>query len=126
NLGVVKRRPLRTIGHSFARRPMSLSPNQLQPRIRITTHPPERPSGVVPITLACGGCTCTCCCCLHTVGGVIGGIAGSLRPIQQTPRRILDPNFPFPFRRDEEELIDTGLSPTLLYWLLLSFLVAVT
>src|SRR4051794_12873011 len=75
-------------------------------RIRFTARPPERHGGK-PVTLAVGGCCCCCCCCLHTIGGIIGGITGSVRPIPRTPRHINDPNFPFPFRRDEEETIDT-------------------
>lgn len=94
--------------------------------IRFTAHPPERRQGDKSVTLAVGGCCCCCCCCLHTLGGIVGGVTGSLRAIERQPRRIVDPNFPFPFRRDEEELIDTGFPAAILYWLLVAFLVGVT
>lgn len=94
--------------------------------IRFTAHPPERGLPGKSVTLAVGGCCCCCCCCLHTIGGIIGGVTGSLRPIDHQPREILDPDFPFPFRRDEEEIIDTGLPPNLLYWLLVGFLIGLT
>jgi hypothetical protein len=75
------------------------------------------------VVLPCG-CCCCCCCCLHTIGGLIGGIAGSLSRIDR-PRRPLDPDFPFPFRRDEME--DEVTFPAgVLYWLLVSFLSAAT
>lgn len=41
--------------------------------IDFVAHPPERSAPRGP-SLLCAGCCC-CCCCLHTVGGVIGGIA---------------------------------------------------
>jgi hypothetical protein len=42
------------------------------------SHPPERRRrGTV---LLQGGCTCcTCCCCVHSAGGVLGAVYGSLR-----------------------------------------------
>jgi hypothetical protein len=86
--------------------------------IVVTSHPPERGRLVSPVTLACG-CCCCCCCCLHMVGGVIGGLTGSLLPVAPRPKMVYDPDAPFPFRRDEfydeEEIL---FSPTLLYWLL--------
>jgi hypothetical protein len=75
------------------------------------------------VVLPCG-CCCCCCCCLHTIGGLVGGISGSLTRIDR-PRRPLDPDFPFPFRRDEME--DEATFPSgAMYWLLVSFLCAVT
>jgi hypothetical protein len=85
--------------------------------IVVTAHPPERGRTGSPVTLACG-CCCCCCCCLHMVGGVIGGLAGSVLPVAARPKIMYDPDAPFPFRRDEfydeEEIM---FSPTLLYWL---------
>jgi hypothetical protein len=62
---------------------------------------------------------------LHTIGGIIGGISGSVRHLDLPPRAIDDPNFPFPFRRDEEEAIADGFPPSVLYWLLVSFLLGI-
>ncbi len=52
------------------------------------------------------------------VGGIIGGLTGSVLPVAARPKVMYDPDAPFPFRRDEfydeEEIM---FSPTLLYWL---------
>jgi hypothetical protein len=47
-------------------------------------HQGERENGE-GITLACGGCgcCCCCCCCVHSFGGLVGGIYGSIRLVQQ-------------------------------------------
>src|SRR5262249_21424743 len=74
------------------------------------------------------GCCCCCCCCLHTLGGLIGAVSGSVSTI--VPRReqfyTEDEDSPFPFRRDI--VLDEGpiIPATLLYWMLVSFLIALT
>jgi hypothetical protein len=93
------------------------------PAIKLTAHPPERARQRGSVTLPVG-CCCCCCCCLHTLGGLIGGIVGSISPLEQTPRPV-DPDFPFPFRRDELDEPGPLLPATLLYWLLVSFLMGV-
>jgi hypothetical protein len=90
--------------------------------IRVTAHPPERARRGAPVILPCG-CCCCCCCCLHTVGGLVGGVVGSVAQIRPHPKPI-DPDFPF--RCDELEEEAPVVPPSLLYWLLLSFLIAVT
>jgi hypothetical protein len=92
--------------------------------VRVTAHPPERARRGAPVTLPCG-CCCCCCCCLHTIGGLIGGVVGSVAQIRPSPRPV-DPDFPFPFRRDELDEDAPTVAPSLLYWLLVSFLIAVT
>jgi hypothetical protein len=86
----------------------------------VTAHPPERGRQGSSVTLACG-CCCCCCCCLHTVGGAVGGLVGSLLPVKSRPKINYDPAAPFPFRRDEfydeEEIM---FSPTLMYWLMVA------
>jgi len=92
------------------------------PPVRVTAHPPERrrrPSSVIAAQ-AC--CCCCCCCCLHTLGGLVGGLVGSLlrvRPSPPVPKEEGDS--PFPFRRDEPGPSFT-LSPALVYWVLFSLL----
>jgi hypothetical protein len=81
-----------------------------------TAHPPERRRQGAPVVLPCG-CCCCCCCCLHTLGSLIGGITGSTRPIAPRARPV-DPDFPFPYRRDEFELEGEALPAGALYWLL--------
>jgi hypothetical protein len=88
--------------------------------IRVQVHPPERSRQGTATTLPCACCSC-CCCCLHTVGGLVGGVVGSLRPLRSTPRPV-DPDFPFPFRRDELDEESPILPVTLLYWMLTSTL----
>jgi hypothetical protein len=97
---------------------------QEQPaRVTVTAHPPERGRGGAPVILPCA-CCCCCCCCLHTLGGLVGAVAGTLQKVKPRPRRI-DPDAPFPFRRDVFEDEDGPLVPAaLLYWLLVGMLVA--
>jgi hypothetical protein len=92
--------------------------------VRVTAHPPERARRGAPVILPCG-CCCCCCCCLHTIGGLVGGVVGSVAQIRPHPRPV-DPDFPFPYRRDELDEEAPAFPPALLYWLLVSFLVAVT
>jgi hypothetical protein len=90
--------------------------------VTVTAHPPERARQGGSVVLPCG--CCCCCCCLHTIGGLVGGLVGSLRPVEKRPRRVEDPDFPFPYRRDEFE--EEGTFPAgILYWLLVSFLMGV-
>jgi hypothetical protein len=102
---------------SSKKRPSSPGP------VRLTAHPPERARRGAPVILPCG--CCCCCCCLHTIGGLVGGVAGSVQPLRRRPKPV-DPDFPFPFRRDEFDEEEPAFSPTMLYWLLVSFLIAVT
>jgi hypothetical protein len=81
-----------------------------------TAHPPERRRQGSPVILPCGCCSC-CCCCLHTLGSLIGGIVGSTQPIRARARPV-DPDFPFPFRRDEFDVEAETLPAGALYWLL--------
>src|SRR5262245_14305707 len=90
----------------------------------ITRHPPEHGPGGTPEVLP-AGCCCCCCCCLHTLGGLIGAVTGSVSLIEPPPKRM-DPDSPFPFRRDEFEDEGPVLPATALYWLLVLFLVGVT
>jgi hypothetical protein len=90
--------------------------------VTLTAHPPERPRNPTSVTLPCG-CCCCCCCCLHTIGGLIGGIVGSVTPIPREPRPV-DPDFPFPFRRDEEEEDPMPVPAGVLYWIMLMVSVA--
>jgi hypothetical protein len=91
--------------------------------IHVEVHPPERRRGA-PVTLP-SGCCCCCCCCLHTLGGLIGGLVGTTQTINPPPRPV-DPNFPFPFRRDELEEGGPIFPVAILYWLLVCFGVGIT
>jgi hypothetical protein len=90
-----------------------------QPAIRLTAHPPERHRRTDPTILPCACCSC-CCCCLHSIGSLIGGIIGSVKSLDLPPREIDDPNFPFPFRRDELDEEGPVFPAALLYWVLVS------
>jgi hypothetical protein len=92
--------------------------------LTIIRHPPEHGAMATPEVLP-AGCCCCCCCCLHTLGGLVGAIGGSVGHIPPTPVRM-DPDAPFPFRRDELEDEGPILPVTALYWLLLLFLMSVT
>jgi hypothetical protein len=94
-------------------------PDCCQGAIHIEAHPPERRWQGGPVILPCG-CCCCCCCCLHSLGSLVGGIVGSVQPIKTGPRPV-DPDFPFPFRRDEFELEGPVLPVGILYWLLVCF-----
>jgi hypothetical protein len=87
--------------------------------IEVTAHPPERGRGGRPVVLP-SGCCCCCCCCLHSLGSLVGGIVGSVQQIQAPPRPV-DPDFPFPYRRDEFEVGGPVLPVGILYWLLVCF-----
>jgi hypothetical protein len=85
--------------------------------VTVTAHPPERRRGGRSVVLPCG-CCCCCCCCLHSVGGLIGGLAGSIATVNTPPPQ--EPDGPFPFRRDYEE-DDPLVPPAMLYWLIVLF-----
>jgi hypothetical protein len=93
------------------------TPEQSPEPIRLTAHPPERRrrSSVIAAQ-AC--CCCCCCCCLHTIGGLVGALVGSVIRLDPTPR-YADPDAEFPFRRDEE--LPTFVVPaSLVYWVVFS------
>lgn len=91
-------------------------PETPKPTVALTRHSPERRRAHTPATLACGCCCCCCCCCLHTIGGVVGALTGSVLPIK--PRlKPVDPDFPFPFRRDELDVEPSLFPPAAVYWL---------
>ncbi len=94
-------------------------PDRSPDAIRVEAHPPERGRQGGPVVLPCGCCSC-CCCCLHSLGSLVGGIVGSVQPVKTGPRPV-DPDFPFPFRRDEFELEGPVLPVGVLYWLLVCF-----
>jgi hypothetical protein len=104
---------------------MAPSPNKADLAIQVIAHAPERRRRPNSVTAACG-CCCCCCCCLHTIGGLVGAITGSLLTVRPRPRPV-DPSFPFPFRRDELDQ-DEGTFPiAIIYWLLvLVFIAAVS
>jgi hypothetical protein len=86
--------------------------------VAVIVHPPERRRRRSSVIAAQACCCCCCCCCLHTVGGLIGGLVGSLLPVPLTrrPREYDDDN---PFRRDD--LPPTFTVPAaLIYWGLVS------
>lgn len=88
------------------------------PPVELFKHPPERGKGGC-VVLPCG-CCCCCCCCLHSVGSLVGGPAGSAQKIDPPPRPV-DPDFPFPYRRDEIEQEGPIVPAGVLYWLLVCF-----
>jgi hypothetical protein len=92
--------------------------------LRWTVHPPERRHRTSSLNLPCA-CCCCCCCCLHSLGSLIGGVVGSVKQLNLSPRELDDPDFPFPFRRDELEEEGAILPAGVLYWLILSFLLGV-
>lgn len=94
------------------------------PPLRLTSHPPERHRRVDPVILPCA-CCCCCCCCLHSIGSALGGLVGSVKHLDLPPREISDPDFPFPFRRDEIEEEGPIIPVSVLYWLLVTFLLGV-
>jgi hypothetical protein len=88
-------------------------PNEALPSgFRVVAHLPERRRSTAGVPMQAGACCCSCCCCLHAVGGVIGGLVGSLSPV--SPARPRDPS-PFPFRMDEPEPPYTWFA-TLTFW----------
>jgi hypothetical protein len=104
-------------------KPTDPQPGDAAP-LTITRHPPEHGAAGSPEVLP-AGCCCCCCCCLHTLGGLVGAITGSISPVAPTPVRM-DPDAPFPFRRDEFEDEGPVLPVTALYWLLVLFLISAT
>jgi hypothetical protein len=86
--------------------------------LRVTRHPPEHGLASAPAVLPAGCCCCCCCCCLHTLGGLGGAALGSTAQIRTAPARMLDPDSPFPYRRDVFEEDQPLIPPVLLYWLM--------
>ena len=102
---------------------MSTPAKKPQPSIQWTAHPPERRRPGGPVILPCGCCS-SCCCCLHTLGGLIGGLVGTTAAIKPRARPV-DPDFPFPYRRDEFDVEGESLPAGALYWLLVCLGLAV-
>jgi hypothetical protein len=93
-----------------------------QTPIQVTVHPPERRRRAASVIAAQACCCCCCCCCLHTVGGLVGGLVGSLLRVRPSPpAHKEDKGEPFPFRRDDLGPSFT-LSPAVVYWVLFSLL----
>jgi hypothetical protein len=91
----------------------------------VTVHPPERRhrGGVVVPSCAC--CSC-CCCCLHTIGGLVGAVMGSVQKIPESvapPPQELDS--PYLQRRDEIEE-ENLLPPQLVYWFTVLVMICAT
>ncbi len=93
--------------------------------LSITRHPPEHGSARAPEVLPAGCCCCCCCCCLHTLGGIGGAVMGSTMRLETRPWGRVDPDSPFPYRRDVFEEDEPLIHPVLLYWLMVMLLVAV-
>src|SRR4051812_36834120 len=93
--------------------------------LSIQAHPPEHgaPAGAGAPP---AGCCCCCCCCLHAIGGIVGAVSGSVSAITPRPEPMEDEDSPFPFRRDLIQDEGPVIPATLLYWMLVSFLVGVT
>jgi hypothetical protein len=104
--------------------PRQMSNSSAAPSIQLTAHPPERHRRADPVILPCA-CCCCCCCCLHSVGSALGGLIGSVKQLDLPPREITDPDFPFPFRRDEVEEEGPLVPVGVVYWLLVIFLLGV-
>jgi len=96
---------------------MSTHPRSLD--VAVIVHPPERRRRRSPV-IAAQACCCCCCCCLHTLGGLIGGLVGSLLRVQSAPTpREYDGDDDIPFRRDEMPPTFT-VPAALIYWGLVS------
>lgn len=46
----------------------------------VQRHEPERREGGLDVAAA-GGCCCCCCCCLHSLGGFIGAVTSTAKPV---------------------------------------------
>jgi hypothetical protein len=87
--------------------------------VAVIVHPPERRRQRSPV-IAAQACCCCCCCCLHTIGGLVGALVGSLMRVRATPRhREYDEDADIPFRRDELPPSFT-VPAALVYWGLVS------
>lgn len=82
--------------------------------LTFTAHPPERRRRRSSVIAAQACCCCCCCCCLHSIGGLVGALVGSLVRVQPTPKEV-DPDAEFPFRRDEEDPAFV-LPTSFVYW----------
>src|SRR5262249_5936711 len=75
---------------------------------------------------SCACCSC-CCCCLHTIGGLVGGIMGSVSPLRepQSRPRLEELDGPYAVRRDEFE--EENLLPAqLVYWFAVLVMICMT
>ncbi len=102
-----------------------------QTPVTFERHAPEH--GAAPTAApAPAGCCCCCCCCLHTIGGLVGAIQGSVSPARTGPEYRnyqRDPNdidAPFPFRRDAQEEEPPLMPVPLVYWLIVLMLCGAT
>ena len=51
----------------------------------VQRHEPERREGGLDVAAA-GGCCCCCCCCLHSLGGFIGAVTSTAKPVAADER----------------------------------------
>jgi hypothetical protein len=94
------------------------TPSRL-PAVAVIVHPPERRRRRSPV-IAAQACCCCCCCCLHTLGGLVGALVGSLVRVRMSWKpREYDEDADIPFRRDEMPPTFT-LPAALVYWGLVS------
>lgn len=99
-----------------------------QTPVTIERHAPEH-GGPSPAAPAAAGCCCCCCCCLHTIGGLVGAIQGSItgqKPDDRYSPTRDDIDAPFPFRRDAEEEEQPLMPVPMLYWLVVLLMCAAT
>jgi hypothetical protein len=90
-------------------------------RTTIERHEPERGGSRGSAAAPAG---CCCCCCLHSIGGVIGGVIGTLRSLNPSRPAPFDDDAP-PFQRGAFEEPNLPLPVPLVYWLLVLCLGAV-
>jgi hypothetical protein len=89
--------------------------------VQVIVYPPERGRRHSSVIAAQACCCCCCCCCLHTVGGLVGGLVGSLLRVHATRQQPqdYDEDADIPFRRDELPPSFT-VPAALVYWGLVS------
>src|SRR4051794_4533501 len=94
--------------------------------VTVTVHPAERRQAPGTVAPSCACCSC-CCCCLHTIGGLVGGIMGSVATLRepQTRPRLEELDSPYAVRRDEFE--EENLLPAqLVYWFAVVVMICMT
>jgi hypothetical protein len=110
-----------------------VAPTAAEHPFQFTSHPPERGRSETSEPACAGACCSCCCCCLHTMGGLVGALAYSLRdPSRRDALNQEELDFQEEFDRGDADAIarvapssGKGLSVTVIYWLSLLILTVI-
>ena len=102
-----------------------VAPAAAEHPFEFTSHPPERGRSETSDPACAGACCSCCCCCLHTMGGLVGALAYSLRdPSRRDALNQEELDYQDEFASEDSDerpqrsrASDKGLPVGVIYWL---------